>query len=220
MEISSYQADSLLGPRDKSRIVERAPITPLSPISGGNGGTDQQTAEDEISFFDTLIDTVNPLQHIPGVSTAYQAATGDEANPIASMAGGFLFGGPVGLAAGAASSFFEMITGKSLMGHAMAFLDGEDLPDQGTDGLTDLGTSTAAAHEPLIRPMGTSLNVENYQAFAQAQAQQNIGFGALDQQVSWSSNIWTANALKDATGLYETNQNLADKAKINANSTA
>lgn len=120
MEISQYTGASLLGPRDATRDPPKTPITEISAISGGQSQTPED--EDGISLFDTLLDTVNPLQHIPGVSTAYQAVTGDESSAVANMAGGFLFGGPVGLAAGAATSFFELLTGKSIMDHATSFL--------------------------------------------------------------------------------------------------
>ncbi|MEG3616925.1 hypothetical protein V5T82_00525 [Magnetovibrio sp. PR-2] len=210
MDISPYQADALLGQREKSRIVERPPVTEISGI-GGQGS--QSGEEDGNIFFDTLVDTVNPLQHIPGVSSVYQAATGDETNPIASMAGGFLFGGPIGLAAGAASSFFEMITGDSVMGHVASLFGEEEVP-QPEGGLTELASKAdPGALESLIRPTGSPLSLENYQAFAQAQAQQNIGTGAQSQDVNWTSNIWTSHALKDATGIYETNQQLGEHQK-------
>ena len=204
MDISSYRAESLLGPRDATRDPPKTPIAEISAIAGANtGGAEQATEEDGLSLFETLLDTVNPLQHIPGVSTAYRAITGDESNAFSNMAGGFLFGGPVGLAAGAASSFFEMVTGNDVVGHAMALFKGE--PDAA--GIEHLASETDIGPRGLLHP-GTPLSVEHYQAFASAQATQNKGYGADNSQVSWSSNIWTANALKEATSLYENNQEL------------
>lgn len=49
----------------------------------------------ETSFGD-LLDTINPLQHIPVVSEAYRHLTGDGIAPEARVAGGLLYGGPVG----------------------------------------------------------------------------------------------------------------------------
>lgn len=47
------------------------------------------------SFMDFL-DIVNPLQHIPIVSSIYRELTGDTINPAARVVGGALFGGPIG----------------------------------------------------------------------------------------------------------------------------
>lgn len=49
------------------------------------------------SFFDFL-DIINPLQHIPIVSSIYRHFTGDEIGGPARVAGGALFGGPIGAA--------------------------------------------------------------------------------------------------------------------------
>jgi len=211
MDISQYRADSLLALRDTTRETAKAPISPIEPIVGG----ETQAPDDEgTGFLDALLDTVNPLQHIPGVSQAYRAATGDETSALANMAGGFLFGGPVGLAAGAATSFFEMLTGDDLVGHAMAFFE----DDEPSGGIEHLATATAAPSEPLMKPYGTSLSVENYQEFASAKGAQNLGIGATASDVGWAANIWTDQALKDATGQYENNQNLG-QAGLNTDKT-
>lgn len=52
----------------------------------------------ELSFAD-LVDTLNPLQHIPVVSELYRSVTGDRISPHARVAGGTLYGGPVGAVA-------------------------------------------------------------------------------------------------------------------------
>jgi len=53
--------------------------------------------EDGLTFRD-LIDLVNPLQHIPVLSTVYRKLTGDTIDPAMRVAGGALFGGPIGAA--------------------------------------------------------------------------------------------------------------------------
>lgn len=52
----------------------------------------------ELSFAD-LVDTLNPLQHIPIVSELYRSVTGDKISPHARVAGGTLYGGPIGAVA-------------------------------------------------------------------------------------------------------------------------
>lgn len=56
----------------------------------------------ELSF-DDLIDTLNPLQHIPVISEIYRGLTGDRISAHARVAGGALYGGPIGLVASVAS---------------------------------------------------------------------------------------------------------------------
>ena len=207
MDISQYRADSLLAIRDTTRETAKAPVSPIEAIAGGQS---QAPEDDGLNLFDALLDTVNPLQHVPGVTQAYQAVTGDESSALANMAGGFLFGGPVGLAAGAATSFLELLTGKDLIGHAMAFFEGEEAPT----GIQHFETAAVAGNsEPLMKPYGASLSVENYQEFASAKGAQNLGIGATASDVGWAANIWTDKALKDATGLYESNQGLGEQPK-------
>ncbi len=59
------------------------------PQGGGEGGS-------FMDFLGNLIDVVNPLQHIPVVSSVYRRMTGDQISGPAMIAGGALFGGPVG----------------------------------------------------------------------------------------------------------------------------
>jgi len=203
MDITTYRPDALLTSRDLARVQPKPPPGPVPEVDAIAG---QPVEEEGFNLFGTVLDTINPLQHIPGVSTAYQAVTGDDSSALANMAGGFLFGGPVGLAAGAATSFLEFLTGKDLMDHAQAFFGGEQaVPD---DGVENLETAGIQDHEALFKT-SEHKGVDQYQAFATAQATQNKGFGADERQVNWSSNIWTSQALKDAAALYEQNDELA-----------
>lgn len=61
--------------------------------SGGRGF--KPFGDDGLTFAD-VIDIVNPLQHIPIVSTFYRKLTGDTIDPAIRIAGGALFGGPLG----------------------------------------------------------------------------------------------------------------------------
>jgi hypothetical protein len=51
--------------------------------------------DDGLTFAD-IVDIVNPLQHIPIVGTFYRKLTGDTIDPAIRIAGGALFGGPLG----------------------------------------------------------------------------------------------------------------------------
>ncbi|OYD81119.1 hypothetical protein [Azospirillum brasilense] len=74
--------------------------------------------------FGDLLDAVNPLQHLPGVSQVYRHATSDEIGLPARLAGGFLFGGPIGLLGSAAMAAFEAVTGDDPLGHLVTLAEG------------------------------------------------------------------------------------------------
>lgn len=86
--------------------------------------------EDGFSFAD-LVDVVNPLQHIPVVSTMYREATDDTLDPGSRMLGSTLFFGPIGLATSIVNVLIEQGTGKDLGGHvASAFFPDETAEDE------------------------------------------------------------------------------------------
>ena len=78
------------------------------PLHDGTG-----TPEAELSFGDFL-DLINPLQHIPIVSTIYRAITGDEISGPAKIMGGMLFGGPIGFITSLFDTIVEQATGRSV----------------------------------------------------------------------------------------------------------
>jgi len=157
-------------------------------------------------LFDAALDAVNPLQHIPGVSNIYRGVTGDEINPVASMAGGFLFGGPLGFAVGAASSFIEILTGKSPAEHAMALFDSINDDEQ------TKSTNVADAHlkgdggpkggDPIVEKTIAQAPIAA-NVFGAANSQHYSGIGADKSTVEYASNIWTQAAISDATNKYD-----------------
>lgn len=208
MDISQYSLNGTYGPQSGTRTVAKPSTTDFQ--SAASAPQSPAAAEGGFSLFDAVVDTVNPLQHIPGVSSVYQQVTGDESSALANMAGGFLFGGPMGLAAGAATSFLEFLTGKSLLGHAQALFEG--VPDTPKQQLADAGSGLAQDTESILKDwqQAGGATLQNYQAFAAAHTETKKGFGATSKDVSWSDNIWTAHALKEASGLYENSQNLTE----------
>lgn len=101
------------------------PAPPANTPAEERGLWDRMWGKEGFSF-GALLDIVNPLQHIPVVSTIYRAITGDTIGPAPRMAGGALFGGVVGLIASAADSAVEAITGKDTGRHVMAMLPEPD----------------------------------------------------------------------------------------------
>ena len=76
------------------RRPEKAESLPLSAKNSLFG-------KDGLNFRD-IIDLINPLQHIPIVGRIYRAITNDDIAPGIRVAGGSLFGGPMGAAFAAA----------------------------------------------------------------------------------------------------------------------
>jgi hypothetical protein len=72
--------------------------------------------------FNDLLDTINPLQHIPIVSSIYRAITGDEMSPTAEIAGGALFGGILGAVSSLADVVFTQATGQRFGDGVLAWL--------------------------------------------------------------------------------------------------
>jgi hypothetical protein len=62
--------------------------------------------EDGFTFGD-VIDIVNPLQHIPIINSIYRKISGDTIAPAMEIAGGALFGGPLGAALSFVTTIFQ-----------------------------------------------------------------------------------------------------------------
>lgn len=75
--------------------------------------------------FDDVLDTVNPLHHIPVVGMVYRGLSGDTIGGAAQIIGGALFGGPIGAIAGVASAIISRQTGQSPADAVMSALNGD-----------------------------------------------------------------------------------------------
>ncbi len=82
----------------------------------------------EAPTFADFLDIINPLQHLPIVSSLYQAVTGDVQVPAAKIFGGALFGGPIGLLAAIFDTIMEQETGANLSENLVAAVTGEEIP--------------------------------------------------------------------------------------------
>lgn len=98
-------------------LVEAEPKTDQADLFG----------EDGLTFGDFL-DVINPLQHIPIVSTIYRALTGDEISTGARLAGGTIYGGPLGLIGAVVNEAVQDATGRDVGETALAAMGfgGED----------------------------------------------------------------------------------------------
>lgn len=91
-------------------------------------GTDAEEENGFLTFIKTVIDIINPLQHLPVIGTIYRHMTGDELSPVARIAGGTLYGGPIGAAMGVVNAAVEESSGKDIGENMLAMLGGDDKP--------------------------------------------------------------------------------------------
>ncbi|MEQ1888037.1 MAG: hypothetical protein ABL951_02520 [Alphaproteobacteria bacterium] len=94
-------------------------------ISAENAKPAENSGVDNGFSFAGLLDMINPLQHIPVVSSLYRRITGDEITPMGRVAGNTLFFGVIGLAAALADTILEKATGKDAGGHVLTAMLGE-----------------------------------------------------------------------------------------------
>lgn len=120
---ASYWMSHLNGAQTKTAAAKAD--TPQS------ASTTTASADSGSSFFDDLLDVVNPLQHLPIVGAVYRAVTGDKIGDVEKVAGDTLYGGPIGLVSSLADVAFEKITGKDFGSTMMAFV-GLDHSDSNT----------------------------------------------------------------------------------------
>ncbi|MEQ8193085.1 MAG: hypothetical protein RIB59_01210 [Rhodospirillales bacterium] len=102
------------------------------PVAGGGAsgeidGERHLFGEDGFTFAD-LLDIINPLQHIPIVSTIYRELSGDKIAMLPRILGGALFGGPIGAGAAVANAVVEQGTGRDLGEHVVALFTGDEAP--------------------------------------------------------------------------------------------
>jgi len=98
-----------------------------APAQPANGTADAKPAG-KLSF-DDLLDIVNPLQHIPVVSTVYRALTGDKESDAAEVIGGGLYGGLMGLGSSLLDVAFKDVTGKNFGDTVLAWIGLDSAPD-------------------------------------------------------------------------------------------
>jgi hypothetical protein len=121
-EKMSAEADSF------SKLVEKSADAggTRAATKSANGAAKSSHKFSFKDFILGLIDIINPLQHIPVVSTIYRKITGDEISPMARVAGDALYGGPIGAAVGLADVVVEKNTGKDIGQNVMAMMNGEN----------------------------------------------------------------------------------------------
>ncbi|HEY4944186.1 MAG TPA: hypothetical protein VII56_22350 [Rhizomicrobium sp.] len=151
-----------------------APV--VSAAVSGPAPVPPAASTDESGFsFGDLLDIVNPLQHIPVVSTLYRAITGDTIKTFPKIAGDLLFGGVEGFASSVADTVFTQITGKSVGDTVLAFAENVFSPSS-----APASTAVATAAAPAA-PATASISAP-------------VGEDLGDRIVDWVENLFSSSA--------------------------
>lgn len=101
--------------------------TPVAAATASASVPASGDSSDGESFLHHVWDVINPLQHLPVVSTIYRAITGEHIGAVEKIAGDTLYGGMWGAVTSVADVAFETITGKSAEDTVLAwFKPGDD----------------------------------------------------------------------------------------------
>ena len=121
-------------------------IHAVNPTAAGPAPTAATASPDGGGIsFDDLVDIVNPLQHLPVISTLYRAITGDQIKTFPKIAGDTLYGGIMGFAGSMADTIFQKITGKSFGDTVLAGV--EDLFSPASSGAPPTALASATGED-------------------------------------------------------------------------
>ena len=147
-------------------------LLPAQPPSGNAPGLEDDSvriAEDgqfwlteDGPTFAEVLDILNPLHHIPGISTIYRAITGDEIGAGPRFVGGMLFGGPIGALAAGITALFEEASGGNLGDHLAEMVD--DFTGGGDNGDPAIAADAAAKAAAVVTAAGGVGNAQIHQA--------------------------------------------------------
>lgn len=149
-------------------------LSDINAIQGGAGRigdrsgpavqpvADSGAQQQSLSFSD-LIDVINPLQHIPLISSAYRALTGDEISAPARIAGSTLYFGPIGAASAAAGLALEGVTGDDVGGHIASLFSGGE-PDAEDSAAADSAETAQAGQSGIFSAAAVSPSANNSSA--------------------------------------------------------
>ncbi len=106
-------------------------------------GSTKHSADDDFTV-DDLGSIVNPLQHIPVVSTIYRSLTGETIKPFERILGDTLYGGVWGCVSAVANVVYQDVTGKDFGQTVLDFAKDEIL---GNDDDAQTATASNAAQD-------------------------------------------------------------------------
>ncbi|GIL40772.1 hypothetical protein [Roseiterribacter gracilis] len=120
-------------------LVPGSGYVPDAPSATTTLANTQGATGDDLSFSDVL-DAINPLQHLPIISTIYREATGSEIKTLPNLIGGAIFGGIFGLIGAAVDSVVKEASGSTIGHHLLAAVGLADDDKKPEVTVTDVAT--------------------------------------------------------------------------------
>ena len=151
---------------------KRAAALPPPPPAHPQTAAKTAAKDEDVLTFGDILDTINPLQHIPLVDVVYRHLTGDTIRPQGEILGGLLYGGLIGGAVATASVLLREATGFDPEEEIVSSLLG-DSPSSPSG-----ATTTVAAAAPAPGQTGQAKPVEAAQAKPLQTAQAEPGVAA------------------------------------------
>ncbi|HTW35541.1 MAG TPA: hypothetical protein VMD53_13065 [Rhizomicrobium sp.] len=141
-----------------------------SPVAAPvSTGSTKHSADDDFTF-DDLLSIVNPLQHIPVVSTIYRSLTGDTIKPFERIVGDTLYGGVWGCVSAVANVVYQDVTGKdfgqTVLDTALDLVTGTD-DDAHTATASNTAPNSSSATSTAAAATAASINPSASTATAQ-----------------------------------------------------
>ena len=99
-------------PYSSAAPVHRDVTAPAPQVPAADTADEGFFGSDGLNF-DDFLDLINPLQHLPIISTFYRAVTGDEISIGSRVLGGALFGGIIGFVAAMVNAFIADTTART-----------------------------------------------------------------------------------------------------------
>jgi hypothetical protein len=135
-------------------------------VAGGALAGDPPALEgkDELTFGDFL-SILNPLQHIPVVSTLYRWVTGDTIKPAARVVGGALYGGPIGLVGAAVNAIVDEVKGGDIGSQLLALVTpdrkpADDAPAAAMAAAPEAPAATADSNAAALQQLAADLRAQ------------------------------------------------------------
>ncbi|HYM33205.1 MAG TPA: hypothetical protein VEU47_18040 [Candidatus Cybelea sp.] len=175
------------------------PRTPQAGFASGMNLADAADTPSADFTFKDVLDSLNPLQHLPVVSWIYRQVSGEEISPQAHIVGDTLFGGIAGLFSGMANAVLQNATGKDIGQQVIAlFSGGGDKPTAvaaaASGGASPAGASTSSPAQATTTQAAGTPDPEALAAIAPA-----AGPSAAATTAPIASNSPPAESLQSAT---------------------
>lgn len=137
-----------------AEVSEAEKIRQPAETSAEHGDSIQWWSKDSFSFKD-ILDMLNPLQHLPVISTLYRALTGEKIGGVARIVGGAIWGRAGGIASMGSSllnAVFGAVTGKDLGERIYAALFGDSKTPENATAIARAGAPerSPASGAPLV----------------------------------------------------------------------